>query len=86
MKIGFHRIFDKQFKQLSPSKKERVKSSLLVFQQDPLNPALRNHPLKGKWSKYRSIGAGGDLRLHYRIISETEVLFVAVGTHSQLYQ
>jgi len=47
---------------------------------------LRNHPLKGEWSGYRSISAGGDCRIPCRIISKEEVIFTAVGTHNQLYQ
>jgi len=35
---------------------------------------------------YSSISAGGDIRLHYRILDDQTVLFVAVGSHGQLYQ
>lgn len=86
MIIGFHKTFDRQFKQLPTTQKVGVKNSLLLFQENPSHPLLRNHPLKGEWMHYHSISAGGDLRLHYRIISDDEVLFVAVGTHSQLYK
>lgn len=86
MIISFHKLFDKQFKRLASPQKERVKSALLTFKQDPFHPTLRNHPLKGEWSRYRSISAGGDLRMHYRETGESEVLFVIVGTHSQLYK
>jgi len=86
MIIGFHKTFDKQFKLLSHTQKERAKKSLLLFQREPLHPSLRNHPLKGAWHLYRSISVGSDLRLHYRQIDDSEVLFVAVGTHSQLYK
>lgn len=86
MTVSFHKAFDRQYKNLPASQKGRVKSSLLLFQQDPFHPSLRNHPLKGEWAQYRSISAGGDLRLHYRMLSETESLFIAVGGHSQLYK
>jgi mRNA-degrading endonuclease YafQ of YafQ-DinJ toxin-antitoxin module len=32
------------------------------------------------------VSFGGDWRAHYKIIDDTTVLFVAVGTHSQLYK
>lgn len=86
MIIGFHRSFGKQFKQLSASQQEKVKKALIHFQQDPHRPLLRNHPLKGEWARYRSISAGGDLRIHYRILKEDKALCVAVGTHNQLYK
>lgn len=84
--IGFHKTFDKQYKLFSLTQKKRIKNSLLLFKKDPLHPSLRNHPLKGQWVRYRSISAGGDLRLHYRVLSESKVLFVAVGSHSQPYK
>ena len=86
MIIGFHKSFDKQFILSAQAQKDRVKKTILSFQANPLGPSFRNHPLKGEWRKYRSISAGGYLRLHYRVMSEEEVLFVTVGTHSQLYK
>lgn len=47
---------------------------------------FRNHSLKGEWIGHRSISIGGDLRLHYRELEPAAALFVAVGTHSQLYK
>ena len=39
-----------------------------------------------KWVNYRSITADDDLRLHYRLIDKDTALFVAVGTHDELYR
>lgn len=86
MKAYFHKTFDDQFKKLPAKQKAKIKKVLTVFLENSEQPTLRNHPLKGEWSTYRSISAGGDLRLHYRTIDESTVLFVAVGSHSQLYK
>ena len=86
MIVDFHTSFDKQYKKLTTPQQKRAKSALLIFRQDPYNSSLRNHPLKGELAPYRSISAGGDLRLHYRVIDENRALFVSVGTHSQLYK
>jgi len=47
---------------------------------------LRNHALTGEWLGYRSISFGGDWRAHYISQGDDLVIFVAVGTHSQLYK
>ena len=86
MTVTFHRTFDRQFKVLSKAQRDRATQALLLFTKDPLHPSLRNHPLKGALAKYRSISAGGDLRLHYLIASEDEAVFIAIGSHSQLYK
>lgn len=86
MKADFQRSFDEQFKKLTSKQKIKVKQTLVLFLGNPEHPTLRNHPLKGEWSRFRSISAGGDLRLHYRTVDDETVLFVAVGSHSQLYK
>ena len=86
MNIDFTKSFDKQFQKLSPKQQKQVLAALAVFLDDVYTPQLRNHGLMGKWLGYRSITAGGDTRLHYQVITDTKVLFVAVGSHSQLYK
>jgi len=86
MKLRYSRSFQKQFQKLPSTRQHKVKEAVSVFEMEPTHQSLRNHPLKGDWQGYRSISAGGDLRLHYRTIKKDEVLFVAVGSHSQLYK
>ncbi len=86
MNIDFTKPFNKQFEKLPIKKQEQARSAVALFLQDAVAPSLRNHALKGEWLEYRSISAGGDLRLHFRVVDTNTVLFVAVGTHSQLYK
>ena len=86
MDVDFTKPFNKQFKKLPPKKQSQAKTAVAVFLIDPATPSLRNHALKGEWLGYRSISAGGDFRLHFKIISQDTVLFVALGSHSQLYK
>lgn len=86
MKIRFQKSFTDQFRQLSKPQKQLVKDCLELFAEDPMHESLRNHPLKDTWAKYRTITADDDLRLHYRCIGKEVALFVAVGSHSQLYK
>jgi addiction module RelE/StbE family toxin len=86
MKVRFQKSFTDQFSQLTKTQKQLAKVAIELFSEKPLHESLRNHPLKGKWSSYRSITADKDLRMHYRIIDAETVLFVAVGSHQQLYK
>ena len=85
MKTIFHRDFEKDFKKLRSAAKEKARTQLRLFAEDPFNPILGNHPLKGKWKGYSSIDVGGDLRAIYKIISDDACLFTAIGTHAKLY-
>jgi addiction module RelE/StbE family toxin len=87
MKIEYHKNFLKQFKKLKRNEQSRVLEVLRLFANDPFAEQLRNHQLKGKLSKFRSISAGGDIRLHYyeKEHNHLVVVFVATGSHAQLY-
>lgn len=86
MDVDFTKAFNKQFEKLSEKKQRRSKAAVDLFVSNTTVTSLRNHALKGKWFGYRSISAGGDFRLHFKVINQNTVLFVAVGTHSQLYK
>ena len=86
MKVKFQKSFTKQFTKLSIDKKQLVSDAIELFSENPMHDSLRNHPLRDKWVNYRSITADDDLRLHYRVINKDTALFVAVGTHDELYK
>jgi len=78
--------FEKQFALLSKASKAQVLEKIALFLADPYHPSLSNHALAGKWRTYRSVNIKGDVRLVYREVTKDTVLFVAIGTHSQLYR
>lgn len=86
MKIRFHQNFDKQYKKLRPVEKKKTLKRLQVFLENPFGPLLDNHPLRGKYTDYRSINITGDLRALYKILSDDECVFVIVDSHSNLYK
>lgn len=87
MKIDFSKSFDRQFQsRLTASQRQKALEAIELYIDEPFHKDLRNHSLYGKWSGYRSISIGGDLRLHFRVISADRVLFEAVGSHDQLYK
>jgi addiction module RelE/StbE family toxin len=86
MILDYHPKFKKQYKKLPPAQKRRLDDALKVFRKNPHSRELYNHPLTGKWKGYRSIAFGGDWRAHFKLVGSDEAIFVAVGTHSQLYK
>jgi addiction module RelE/StbE family toxin len=86
MNVDFTKSFNKQFQKLPPKKQQQARNAIAVFLDNNHADVLRNHALKGQWQGHYSISAGGDLRLHYKAIAKDTVLFIAVGSHSQLYK
>lgn len=84
--VKLHKDFEKQLAKLPKKRRDKVVDTIELFLDDPTEPSLRNHALTGEWTGYRSISAGGDLRLHFEVLDSSVVYFVAVGTHSQLYK
>ena len=55
MRVRFHINFDKEYKKLQKKEQEKAKERMNLFMENPYNPVLKNHPLKGKYLNYRSI-------------------------------
>jgi len=86
MKITYHTYFKKLYKKQSQKIQKKIDKSLKLFKEDISHPQLKNHILHGKFKGCRSINAGGDIRLIFREKDTyIEVLFVDLGTHSELY-
>lgn len=85
MKIFVNKNFVKKYNKLQSSDKKRFKIRRNIFLQDPYNPVLNNHSLHGKYVGYRSISVTGNLRIIYKFLGKNTVLFVEIGTHSDLY-
>lgn len=87
MNIDFSKSFDQQFQsRLNALERQQALEAIELFIEEPFHKDLRNHDLYGKWKGYRSISVGGNLRLHFKVISSNKVLFEAVGRHDQLYR
>lgn len=87
MKIYFSKDFSKGYKKLqSKIMRKKVDERILLFRENAFEPILNNHSLVGKYVGCRSINITGDIRAVYKMIDEDAALFVAIGTHSQLYK
>lgn len=89
MPIRFDRRFTKSFNKTPTKIQSSFQKRLDVFLENTLNPILNNHALTGEYSGCHSINITGDWRAIYveEIISGAKsIVFVAIGTHSQLYR
>ena len=66
--------------------KQKAIARLELFVVDPIDYRLGNHPLAGWWTGYRSIDITGDIRAVYKEADEHVAYFVAIGSHSELYE
>lgn len=83
-RIEFTPLFTKQRKTAPGEIKQAFRDALELFSEDQYYPALRNHPLTGKYQDFRSIDVTEDWRALYRTEPE-RIIFVEIGTHEQLY-
>ena len=70
---------------MSPKLQLQVDERFKLYLLDPTNQALHNHPLVGKYQGYWSFNVNGGVRALYFRKSNSEIIFVFIGTHSQLY-
>ena len=79
------RRFDKRFKRLPHSLQEKAIERRALFAGDRRHPLLDDHALHEPYLGCRSFSVTGDMRIIYRLISDTECLLVDIGTHHELY-
>jgi len=85
MKYQFHDNFKKAYFKLPKKIKKSVDSRFMLFAKSPFEISLNNHPLLGEYKGYRSINITGNYRAIYKELRGDEVIFVKIGTHSELY-
>ncbi len=86
MRILLHRNVKKHYRKLTKSEQRHFKERRNLFLDNPFHPLLNNHTLQGKYQGYRSINITGDLRVIFEEIDSDTVYFIALGTHSELYE
>ena len=79
--------FKKQFKKLPVKLRSKFKTRLAILLSDPKQPQLRVHALRGKrYKNCFSMDITGDIRAIFEYKDQrTTILFLRIGSHSQLY-
>ncbi len=65
-----------------------IRSTLEILQENPFDPRLGSHKLKGHLAGLWSCSAGYDLRIVFEISKHNDeeiILLVSVGTHDEVY-
>ncbi|MBI3671593.1 type II toxin-antitoxin system mRNA interferase toxin, RelE/StbE family [Candidatus Azambacteria bacterium] len=86
MQIIFHKNFVKKLSKLPLKAQNAFYKKLEVFYSDKFNVLLNNHPLSGEYDDKRSINITGDYRAIFEERENGDVIFILIGTHSELYK
>ena len=84
MRIKYEKRFEKEFTKLPKKIKEQFYFRSELFVSDPTHPLLHNHSVDKAFPDCRSLNITSDYRAIFFQINDT-VIFIAIGTHPQLY-
>ena len=85
LKVYYSTKFKKQYKKLPPKTREHFQERLVLFLEDKNNPQLHIHKLSGKYDGLWSMNVTGNVRAVFDAYYKNAIIFVAVGSHSELY-
>lgn len=86
MQIEYSRRFVKELRRAPRKIQIAFRDRLIIFIEDPAHPLLRVHKLTGELGDFFSFNITGDWRAVYEKLENGEIiLFIMLGTHSQLY-
>ncbi len=85
MQIELHRNFLKGYIKLPKKIKEKFKERKSLFIKNSFHPILNNHSIESTYPKWRSINITGDYRALFEVKEKNIVVFMKIGTHSELY-
>ncbi|OGI95472.1 hypothetical protein A2917_02845 [Candidatus Nomurabacteria bacterium RIFCSPLOWO2_01_FULL_42_17] len=85
MRVELHRNFLKGYIKLPKRIQEKFKKRRNLFIEDMFHPLLDNHSVEPTYPNCRSINITGDYRALFEIKEKDLVVFIKIGTHSELY-
>lgn len=85
MKFVFKREFNRRHLKLNSKIKERFEERLSLFDKEPNSRILNIHKLSGKYEDMWSINITGDYRAIFDKQENETVIFINIGTHSELF-
>ena len=86
MKIELHRNFLKAYSKQPKKIQEKFKEKRNLFIVDMFHPLLNNHSLGREYEGCRSINVTGDIRAVFYVKQNSDVVFIDIGSHSELYE
>ena len=86
MHIVFSKRFKKRHGRLGLELQNKFRNRLMLLLEDKGHPLLNIHLLNGQYLGCQSLNVTGDVRAIFEIQKDEEViLFMNIGTHSELY-
>jgi len=85
MTIYTTKHFKKQYKKFPKKVQLQIRERIDLFSKNKKARILNVHKLKGKYKNCHSINITADIRIIYEEIENDAYLFIAIGTHSELY-
>jgi mRNA interferase YafQ len=85
--IIYKKQFKKDFQSIARTGRnlERFAEAVTMLRQGtPLSDHFRDHSLIGNWKNFRECHLAGDLLLIYQT-SDTELILIRMGSHSELF-
>lgn len=89
MEVEFSLEFRKKYHKANVRIRYEVDDCLQIFRNNPKDPQLDSHTLRGKYTGYRSIDITNDYRaLHQEKLEGKDLVafFTTLGTHKELYK
>jgi len=78
--------FIKHLNRLPVKVQQKAFFALNKFKENPFNPSLNNHPLRGILDGARAISVTGDIRIIFEEENNYQaVRIIDIGTHNQVY-
>jgi len=85
MKIHYSTKFKKQYRKLPKGIREQFRERAALFLNDKNAPQLNIHKLHGEYDGLWSMNISGEMRAVFDVHYKNTIIFVAVGSHSELY-
>lgn len=81
MKIIYSQKFIREYKKFPKVVKLRAEEKETIFKQNPFDPRLKSHKLKGELKEFYSFSVTYNLRIIFHFEKNNVVGFDTIGTH-----
>lgn len=73
--------FKKSYRKLPRNLKERADEKDKIFRENPFNPILETHKLKGRLKNYWTYSVDENYRVLFRFENRNKVIYFDIDTH-----
>ena len=85
-KIVFDASFERKFttykENLSQKQLKKLREKIIIFKNNPFDPCLKTHKLKGKLKDYWVFTISYSYRIIFRFLDKERIFFIDIGDHS----